>query len=291
MPSDMALTAPRALAARRARTRSAWAVHLTLGLLAALTVFPLFWMVTTAFTPNELVLAKSWRFLPEEPSFANFRTAFERHPVALWLLNSVVVASLVTLGKLAIAVPAGFAFAHMRFAGRDALFWTIIATMTFPTIIGIVPLYIGISLLGLYDTRAGVIVPSIAYVGFYVFFMRQSFRTLSRDMFEAARMDGAGPVRQLVEIAVPNVLPPIASLSIISFMGAWNIYLWALLVLDSAEKRTLAVGVKVFSAIDDFEPLWGPMMAVALVSTLPVLILFLGLQRFVMAAFTGRVSD
>lgn len=268
-----------------------WLAHTVLGLMAVLCVFPLVYVVTTAFTPNELVLTKAFRLWPDEPTFDNFRVAFTRYPVASWIWNSVVIATLVALGKLLIAVPAGFAFSHMRFAGRDTLFWVIVATMTFPTIIGIVPLYVGISLVGWYDTLAGVIVPSIAYIGFYVFFMRQAFRSLPSEMFEAARLDRAGPFRQLVQIAIPNVLPAIASLGVISFLGAWNIYLWSLLVLDSPEKRTLAIGLKSFVVIDDFEPLWGPMMVVALLSMLPVMLLFLVAQRFVMAAFTGHVGE
>ena len=269
----------------------AWAVHGLLILAAILSIFPLFWMATTAFTPNELVLRKAFRFWPDEPSLANFRHAFDRYPVGMWLWNSIFIAGAVTLGKLLIAVPAGFAFAHLRFRGRETAFWTIVATMTFPTVIGIVPLYVGISKLGWFDSRAGVILPSIAYIGFYVFFMRQTFRTLPGEMFEAARIDNAGPLRQLIEIGLPNVMPAMASLSVISFMGAWNIYLWALLVLDSPEKRTLAVGLKAFTSIDDREPLWGPMMAVALLSCLPVMLLFAVAQRFVMAAFTGRVGE
>lgn len=265
--------------------------HLVLALMAVLSVFPLLWIVTTAFTPNELVLTKAFRLLPESPTLENFRVAFARFPVAAWIWNSIVVAGLVAGGKLAIAVPAGFAFAHMRFAGRETLFWVIVATLTFPTIIGIVPLYVGISMIGWYDTLAGVIVPSIAYIGFYVFFMRQAFRSLPAEMFEAARLDKAGPVKQLAEIAIPNVLPAIASLGVISFLGAWNIYLWSLLVLDSPEKRTLPIGLKAFVIIDDYEPLWGPMMVVALLSMLPVMLLFMVAQRFVMAAFTGRVGE
>lgn len=261
--------------------------HVVLGAMALLSIFPLLWMVTTAFTPNELALTKAFRLWPESPTFDNFRDAFDRMPVGSWIWNSILIASLVAIGKLLIAVPAGFAFSHMRFRGRDTLFWVIVATMTFPTVIGIVPLYVGVSLLGWYDTQAAVIVPSIAYIGFYVFFMRQAFRTLPGAMFEAARLDRAGPLRQLLQIAIPNVLPAIASLGIISFLGAWNIYLWALLVLDSAEKRTLAIGLKAFVTIDDFEPLWGPMMAVALLSMLPVVVLFVVAQRYVMAAFTG----
>jgi len=271
--------------------RKPWKAYGILTAVAVFSVFPLFWMLTTAFTPNDLVLTRAFRFLPEQPSFINFVDAFTRNPVFDWLINSITVATLVTVGKLLIAVPAGFAFAHMEFRGRKVLFWVILATMTFPTDIGIVPLYVGVSVIGWYDTLAGVIVPSIAYIGFYVFFMRQNFRNLPAAMFEAARVDGAGPLRQFLQIALPNVLPAVASISVISFMGAWNIYLWSLLVLDSPEKRTLAVGIKAFSSIDEYEPLWGPMMATGLVSILPVLILFIGAQKFILAAFTGGVND
>lgn len=276
---------------RAERVRSAPLAHLVLFAMAVLSVFPLLWIVTTAFTPNELALTKAFRFWPDEPTVENFRVAFTRFPVAAWIWNSVLIAGLVAAGKLLIAVPAGFAFAHMRFHGRDTLFWVIVATLTFPTIIGIVPLYVGITMVGWYDTLQGVIVPSIAYIGFYVFFMRQAFRSLPAEMFEAARLDRAGPLKQLCEIGIPNVLPAIASLGVIAFLGAWNIYLWSLLVLDSPDKRTLAIGLKSFVVIDDYEPMWGPMMVVALLSMLPVLILFLLAQRFVMAAFTGRVGE
>ncbi|WP_346898663.1 carbohydrate ABC transporter permease [uncultured Roseibium sp.] len=269
---------------------SPWLSHVLLIVAALFSVFPLFWMVTTAFTPNDLILSKAFRFWPDDPTMSNFTEAFRRYPVANWLWNSILVASLVTLGKMLIAVPAGFAFAHMEFKGRNLFFWTIVATLTFPTAIGIVPLYVGISLIGWYDTLTAVIVPSIAYIGFYVFFMRQAFRQLPGTMFEAARMDGAGPFRQLLHFGVPNVLSSIASLSVISFMGAWNIYLWSLLVLDSQEKQTLAIGIKYFSSIDDVEPLWGPAMAVALLSALPTIVVFVFAQRYVMAAFTGQVD-
>lgn len=270
--------------------RSSWLTHGILAGMAVFSVFPLFWMVTTAFTPNDLVLSRAFRFWPEHPSLSNFAEAFQRYPVSDWLWNSILVATLVTAGKMLIAVPAGFAFAHLRFRGRELFFWTIVATLTFPTAIGIVPLYVGISLIGWYDTLAAVVVPSIAYIGFYVFFMRQAFRQIPAAMFEAARLDGAGPIRQLLHFGIPNVLSPIASLSVISFMGAWNIYLWSLLVLDSPAKQTLAIGIRFFSSLDEVEPLWGPAMAVALLSALPTMVVFVVAQRYVMAAFTGQVG-
>lgn len=261
------------------------AAHGVLALAAGLTLFPLLWMVTTAFTPNELALARPIRFWPERPTLENFRIAFDRHPVGLWLLNAGLVASLVTVGKLAIAVPAAFAFAVLEFRGRDALFWLVVATLTFPSIIGIVPTFVAVVRVGLFDTLAGVIVPSIAHVGFYVFYLRQSFRNLPAEMFDAARIDGAGRLRQMIEIAIPNVGPALAAVSVLSFLGAWNIYFWALLVLESPEKQTITIGIKFFADVEAANQLWGPLMATALLGVLPILVLFLAAQRSMIEAF------
>lgn len=267
------------LAARR------WPLHLLLLPVALATLFPLFWMVTTAFTPNDLVLTRAIRFWPEQPTLDNFRAAFARHPVGLWLWNGLLVSVLVTLGKLAISLPAAYAFARMEFRGRDTLFWLVVATLTFPSIIGIVPTFIAVVKLGWYDTLAGVIVPSIAFVGFYIFYLRQNFRQLPAEMFEAARLDNAGPWRQFTQIALPNVRASVAAVTVLSFLGAWNIYFWSLLILESPEKKTITIGIKVFTDIEASNQLWGPMMAVALLGILPVLLLFALAQRQMIEAF------
>ncbi|MHB1104524.1 MAG: carbohydrate ABC transporter permease [Devosia sp.] len=269
---------------REPLTTSRIGAHLVLACAALLTLFPLFWMVTTAFTPNDLILSRAVRFWPEQPTLDNFRIAFARHPVGLWLWNAFVVSSLVTLGKLAISLPAAFAFARMEFRGRDAMFWLVVATLTFPSVIGIVPTFIAVVKIGWFDTLAGVVVPSIAYVGFYIFFLRQNFRSLPAEMFEAAELDGAGPLRQLVQIALPNIRPAIAAVSVLSFLGAWNIYFWSLLVLESPEKKTITIGIKVFSDVEASNQLWGPLMATALLGVLPILALFLVAQRSMLEA-------
>lgn len=268
-------------AARRRRA----VTHAVLAVAAALTLFPFFWTFTTAFTPNDLVLSRPMRFWPEQITLDNFRIAFDRHPVGLWLWNAVLVASLVTLGKLAISLPAAFAFAQLRFRGRDALFWVVVATLTFPSVIGIVPTFIAVVRVGWYDTLAGVIVPSIAYVGFYVFYLRQNFRNLPAEMFDAARIDGAGTLRQFLEIALPNVKPAIWAVAVLSFLGAWNIYFWALLILESPEKQTIAIGIKFFSDVETANQLWGPLMATALLGIVPILVLFLMASRSMLEAF------
>jgi ABC-type glycerol-3-phosphate transport system permease component len=149
----------------------------------------------------------------------------------MWLLNSFMTSAAITIGKLAISLPAGYAFARMEFKGRQFFFWLVIATMSFPTVLAIIPTYIAVVKMQAFDTYSAMIIPSIPYIGFYVFYFRQSFRSLPDEMFEAARMDGCGIWKQFRDIALPNVLPAIAALSVISFMGAWNIYLWGQLIL------------------------------------------------------------
>jgi ABC-type glycerol-3-phosphate transport system permease component len=136
-----------------------------------------------------------------------------------------------------------------------------------------------------------MVIPSIPYIGFYVFFMRQAFRSLPRTMFEAARIDGAGLWRQFVQIAIPNVLPAIAALSVIAFMGAWNIYLWAQLVLEDHFKKTLTTGIASFADLEGADRVWGPLMATSLLSIAPVLIMFLIAQRFIVDALAPGIDD
>lgn len=267
------------------------AIHVVLAALSFLTLFPLLWMLTAAFTPNELITQKAFRLWPEQATLANFRVAGEMHPIWWWLFNSVLTASAITLGKLAISLPAGFAFARMPFRGRRFLFWLVIATMSFPAVLAILPTYIAVVKLQAFDTYSAMIVPSIPYIGFYVFYFRQSFRSLPDEMFEAARIDGCGIWKQFRHIALPNVLPAIAALSVISFMGAWNIYLWGQLVLEDTTRKTLTTGIAMFADVDGADTPWGPLMATSLLSVLPVLGLFLLAQRYIVEAFSSGGGD
>jgi ABC-type glycerol-3-phosphate transport system permease component len=266
-------------------------VHAVLLATCAATVFPLVWMVSSAFTPNDMIAAKTIRLLPEAPTLSNFTLAAERHPIWMWLWNSVLTASLITLGKLVLAVPAGFAFGRLAFRGRQALFWFVIATMSFPTVLAIIPTYIAVVKLQVFDSYGAMIVPSIPYIGFYVFYMRQAFRSLPGAMFEAARIDGAGIWRQFVQIGIPNVLPAIAALSVIAFMGAWNIYLWGQLVLEDRFKKTLTTGIASFADLEGTDRVWGPLMATSLLSIVPVLILFLIAQRYIVDALAPGLDE
>jgi ABC-type glycerol-3-phosphate transport system permease component len=266
-------------------------IHIVLLGLSLATVFPLVWMVTSAFTPNDIIATKAMRLWPDEPTLSNFTAAADRHPIWVWLGNSILTSTLITLGKLVLALPAGFAFARLEFRGREPLFWLVVATMSFPTVLAIVPTYIAVVKVEAFDTYGAMIIPSIPYIGFYVFYFRQSFRSLPGSMFEAAEIDGAGPWRQFWQIALPNVGPSIAALSVISFMGAWNIYLWGQLVLEDDFKKTLTTGIAAFADLDGTGVVWGPLMATSLISVVPVLVLFLVAQRFIVDALAPGLED
>lgn len=266
-------------------------VHAPLLLAVLAAGLPLLLLVSAAFTPNELVLAEPLRLLPMPPTLANFADAARRYPIWTWLGNSVFTAGAIALGKLALSLPAGYAFAKLRFRGREAMFWIILATMTFPAVVAILPTYITVVKLGLFDTYAAMIIPSIPYVGFYVFYARQAFRKLPDAMLEAARIDGAGTFRQFALIALPNVLPSVAALGVIAFLGAWNIYLWAQLVLEDTGRKTIVTGIAMFADIEGGQRLWGPLMATGLLSALPVLTLFLAAQHWIAEAFAPGSAE
>jgi ABC-type glycerol-3-phosphate transport system permease component len=257
----------------------------------ALTILPLLLMLANAFTPNALVLQNAVRLLPDQPTLANFAIAAARYPIWGWLRNSLFSAAAITIGKLVLSLPAAFAFARLHFRGRDLAFGIVVASMSFPYVVAILPTYIVVLVLGLANTDTAYIVPSIPYIGFYVFYLRQAFRALPQSMFDAAAIDGAGALRQFWSIALPNILPAVAVVTVLSFMGAWNIYLWAQLVLEEPQAKTLVAGIAMFADVDGRERLWGPVMACGVLSVAPVLLVFLIGQRWVISGFAAGRSD
>ena len=260
-------------------------IHALVLLLCALTAFPMLWMLSTAIKPPPEVFQPGIHLLPEAPTLANFPEAFRVFPIAGWFANSLVIGALITLGKLTISLPAAYAFARMRFAGREALFAMVLGTMSVPGVVTIVPTYVLIARLDWVNTQQGVIVPSIAHTGFYVFLLRQYFLTLPQEIFDAARVDGAGPWASLWRIGMPNVRPAIVVVVVMAFLSAWNQYLWPLIVLNDLPRKTVAVGMQFFARNSEAAQLWGPMMATATLATLPPLVLYALAQRRIISTF------
>jgi multiple sugar transport system permease protein/sn-glycerol 3-phosphate transport system permease protein len=260
-------------------------LHVLVIVLCALTVFPFLWMLSTSIKQPDEVFTKDLRLWPNSPTWRNYPDSFDYFPVAQWAWNSFGIAVLTTLGKLAISLPAAFAFARLRFRGDKFFFAMVLATMIVPGIVTVVPNYILVSDLNWMNTWAGVIIPSLPGTAFYVFLLRQNILQLPQDLLDAARIDGAGTFKLLTQIVVPNVKPAIAVVVILSFLGAWNQYLWPLLILNDFESKTLATGMQFFTNNAESAQMWGPMMATAGIATLPPLIIYALAQKQIINTF------
>lgn len=260
-------------------------VHTLTIVLCVLTIFPFVWMFSTSFKPATEVFTQGWGILPASPTWRNYPDAFDYFPVDKWFLNSLGIAALTTIGKVAISLPAAYAFSRLQFPGRNIAFAAVLATMIVPGVVTIVPNYVMISKLGWMNTWAGVIIPSLPGTAFYVFLLRQNMLTLPQELVDAGRVDGASTIRMLVDIIVPNIKPAIAVVTILSFLGAWNQYLWPLLVLKDFEGKTLATGMPFFTSNQESAQLWGPMMATAAIAALPPLIIYALFQKQIINTF------
>jgi multiple sugar transport system permease protein len=252
-------------------------VNGVLVLLALFALFPLLWMLSVSFMHPGEASALPPPLLPREPTFANYRELFERAGMGRYLLNSFLVASTITLLSLVFNLAAGYAFAKLRFAGRDRVFQTLLAALVIPAQVAMIPLFLIMKWLHLVNSYGGVIVPAMATV-FGIFLVRQYARSIPDELLEAARIDGAGEWRIFGVIVLPLLKPIIVTLAIFTFLASWNDFMWPLIVLSDQQWQTAPVALAALSRehVQDNEL----MMAGSVVTIVPVLILFLVLQRY-----------
>jgi multiple sugar transport system permease protein len=245
------------------------------GTLVAL--FPLLWMLSVSFMAPGEASALPPPLLPKHPGWANYRELFVRAGMGRYLLNSVLVAGAITALSLVFNLMAGYAFAKLRFAGRERLFQALLGALVIPAQVAMLPLFLLLKYLGLVNSYAGVVVPALATV-FGIFLVRQYARGIPDELLEAARIDGAGEWRIFAQIVLPLLKPIIVTLAIFSFLAAWNDFMWPLIVLTGQEHYTLPIGLASLARehAQDSEL----MMAGSVVTVLPVLLLFLALQRY-----------
>jgi multiple sugar transport system permease protein len=259
-------------------SRAARAVRLALmALLAAFALFPLLWMVSVSFmSPGE-----ASRFppplLPEAPSLSAYRALFETTGIARYFVNSLFVATIGTLLSLMFNATAGYAFAKLRFKGRDRIFQSLVAALVIPGQVTMLPLFLMLKEIGLINSFAGVLVP-VATSIFGIFLVRQYALSIPDEMLEAARVDGAGEGRIFLQIVVPVLIPILITLALFTFLATWNDFMWPLIVLTDEDNYTLPVALAALSRehVQDNEL----MMAGSVLTILPVLLLFLVLQRY-----------
>lgn len=250
--------------------------------LAALTLAPMLLVALAAFKPpNEIFDATPW---PRVPTLDNFRrllgVSFDAY---LW--NSIGTTVLRVGGQVVLAVLAAYAFARFAFRGRDALFVLTLGGMMVPHSLTMIPTYLMMAELGWFDTWAALIVPNLAFP-FGVFLLRQHLLSFPRELTDAATIDGAGPLRTLLLVILPNLGPALAGLTIVAFIECWNEYFWPLLVTESERSRTIQVGLRRFLEAEGLEGL-GPLMAGVTLVSLPALLLFMTLQRRVLETFAS----
>lgn len=262
------------------------ALNALLALLAALTLFPLAWMVSASLMAPGEASTFPPPLLPRAASFDNYRALFAAggsHGIGRQVLNSLAVSAGATLLSLAVNLSAGYAFAKLRFAGRDRLFRWLLGALVIPAQVTMMPLFLMLKEMGLVNTVAGVLVPWLASV-FGIFLVRQYTLSIPDELIEAARMDGAGEGRIFISIVLPLLKPVVVTLAVLSFLGAWNDFMWPLIVLTDREMQTLPVMLASLSRehVQDSEL----MMAGAVITVLPVLALFLVLQRYYLQGLT-----
>ena len=253
------------------------AVNAALLALAVVSLVPLLWMLSVSFMPAGEASRFPPPLLPSAATLDNYREMFGRTGMGRNFVNSVLVSVAITLGSLLCNTLAGYAFAKLRFAGRERVFQALLAALVIPAQVAMLPLFLLMKQLGLVNTYAGVVVPALAGV-FGIFLVRQYARSIPDELLEAARIDGAGEWRIFFRIVLPMLKPVLVTLAIFTFMAAWNDFMWPLIVLTDQAHYTLPVAMASLSRehIMDVEM----MMAGAVVTVLPVLALFLLLQRY-----------
>lgn len=267
----------------RARVASI-AMLIVLLAIGAITVFPFVWMVFSAFKPNAEVVSLNSTLLPVDWTMSNFQNIGQRMNFFRLFGNSLFVAITITVISVYTSLLGGFVFAKYRFRGRGVAFGIILSTMMITWAVVIIPRYTMFSDVGLVDSYASVIIPSVISV-FGIFMMRQSMDAVPNEVLEAARIDGASEIRIFHTIVIPMSTNAISALAIFQFLWAWEDYLWPYLMLTSREKQLLPIGLTMFKG--QYSTDYGGLFAATTISILPVLIVYIIFQRRFIAGVAG----
>jgi multiple sugar transport system permease protein len=296
--TDVATAAPRAAAVRTVhppegrRFNFGRALAWTFMILVILvSLFPFYWMLRTALSSNNALYAGSDSVLPVQTSAGGFERVFglqtgqeaidaggAGQAINFWryLFNSVVVSTLITVGQVFFSAMAAYAFARLQWKHREKFFAFFLAGLMIPAIFTLLPNFVLIKQLGLVDTLLGIALPTMFMTPFAVFFLRQFFLGISREVEEAALMDGASKTRVFFRLIIPMSMAPITTLAILTYIASWNEYFWALMVSYTDKSRVLTVALGVFkSQTPQTGPDWSGLMAATLVAALPMLLLFM----------------
>lgn len=249
-------------------------------LLSIFCLFPVYWMLVSSFRPaNTLFETSLW---PTQPSLDNYTRAVDAIPIARMLVNTLVFSAVSTIFQLLTGILAAFAFARWKFPFDKLVYTGVALTWLVPFQVVMIPNYLLIAQMGLLDSVLALILPNLA-AALAIMLLAQAMRGFPREVIEAARMDGASNWRVLWEVLVPNLRGTIASLAILIFISTWNEYFWPLLLSRTAENSVIQIGIQMFITAEGNQ--WGPLMAASTLASLPVLVIYVALQRQVVQSF------
>ncbi|MDQ0644851.1 carbohydrate ABC transporter permease [Microbacterium murale] len=273
---------------RKANLARNWWGYLLLIAAGLAFVLPLYILVTTAFKTNGEIYTWPMKWLPSEFTWDNLVAAWELAPFDAFITNSVIVTVIGATAKIVLAVFTAYAFAYLPFPGKNVLFLVMLGALMVPGHVTLLVNYITIGNMGLINTYAGLILPGVASA-FGTFLLRQHFLSLPKEVFEAAEVDGAGHLRKLFSFALPMSIPAVATVGLIAVIDEWNNFVWPLIITNSVNMRTLPIGLMYLKANDGLTS-WGVLMSGTLVVVLPMLIVFLFAQRFIVTGLTGAAA-
>lgn len=265
------------------------AIYGILIIAALIALVPFLYVISTSLKDTVSLFKYPPEWIPAEPTLVNFQSLLQEYPFIRWTMNSFIVASAVTVVKVVIDSMAGYAFAKMSFPGKDALFLVVLMTLMVPFAATLIPLFIIVRDLHLTNTYLGLILPALASpIG--IFMMRQFIETLPSDLENAARLDGCSEFQIFRRVILPLVRPGLVVLGVFTFMTQWTSYLWPLVIGTKEEMFTLTVGVQSLRSL--FTVNWGVLSAGAVLSMLPLVLVFLFLQRyFIAGSIAGALKE
>ena len=250
----------------------------TLLIIASLTfLYPFYWMIVASLSPESEI--GGLVFFPTELTWQSYTQMFSKIPIGRSFFNSIVTATITTIGVIVFCSMVGYALARMEFKGRKAIFYIIIFTMTLPFQITLIPNYITMVKLGLVDTYAALIIPFLLN-SFAILMFRQAFISMPKALIEAARVDGCSELRIIFQVLFPNIIPTIVTVGILTFMNSWNEVLWPLIVIRDESLMTMPQMVTLFSVGGRAESQLGVKLAAAVVLALPIMIAYAFFQKY-----------
>ncbi|CAH0122469.1 Diacetylchitobiose uptake system permease protein NgcG [Paenibacillus sp. CECT 9249] len=249
-------------------------------------LIPTLWMVSTAFKSNEEVMSSPPVWIPEHPTFDSFIRIWKDYPFADYFVNSVIIVFASTLISLVFSALAGYGASRFRFPGKGAFLTFLLVTQMFPSIMLLIPFYKVLKTFGLIDSHPGLIIVYISFaIPFCTWMMLGFFQGIPKELDEAAMMDGCGKMRTFLQIILPLSLPGLAATAIYSFLMGWNEYMFAFVLMTTEDMKTLPVGIGQLNGF--YKIAWNDMMAASIVSSLPLIILFLFMQKYFISSLTA----